>query len=929
MFEKSYEQEIREEQAREVECLGMTFPNDDARRTYFLERLREHLRDPEFRKIEGFPIGKDEDILALSDPPYYTACPNPFLAEFIENHSGSYVPIESYSRTPFAADVSEGKNDPIYNIHSYHTKVPHKAIMRYILHYTNPGDIVFDGFCGTGMTGVAAALLAKPDSPFRTTCEQEWGVDNRKGPVWGARRAILCDLAPAATFIAHNLSHPVQAGALVRACGDILDDCERELGWMYEVHGDRANSRGSMVFMIWSDTFFCPECQHDIVFWEAAVDEAVGDVQETFKCDSCKTLLSKSTLQRRMEKVESHHGLLIERIRKVPVRVGYQVNSKRGERPLSKQDLDILRRIDVLPVPVEAPNCKLDPEGEQFKRDALHLRGIGDVSDFYSKRNLIALAALWKRINNTEDAALRRGLQFVHTSIQWLTSLMYRYREGGGGGQQGKLTIPSLIREQNVFRQFRDKLRDIASGLALLGSASREEVVISTGSTTDLRAIPNNSVDYIFTDPPFGGNLYYSDLNAIWEGWLRVSTNSATEAVVHRARLRAPTTLSRYGELMRGAFETAYRILKPGRWITVEFHNSSNAVWNTIQEALTQAKFVVADVRTLDKKQGTFKQVTDKASVKQDLIITAYKPNGGLESRFGIEAGTEEGVWDFVRTHLRQLPVFVSRKDEAELIAERQDYLLFDRMVAFHVQRGVTVPLSAGEFYVGLRQRFSERDGMLFLPEQVAEYDKRRSTVEQVTQLELIPRDEDSAIRWLRQELRAKPSSLQELTPVFMKAIGGWSKFEQPLELRQILEQNFLCYEGNGDVPSQIHGYLSTNYKDARKISKGDALLIGRAKGRWYVPDPNKAGDLVKLREKSLLKEFDDYKGSKARTLKVFRIEAMRAGFKRAYDQRDYQTIIDVAARIPETVLQEDEKLLMYYDVACMRLGTKDESKLF
>jgi hypothetical protein len=103
------------------------------------------------RHIEGFPIAQDEDIIALSEPPYYTACPNPFLQEFIEKHGKPYDPAtDDYHREPFAADVSEGKNDPIYNAHSYHTKVPHKAIMRYILHYTDPGDIVYDGFCGTG-----------------------------------------------------------------------------------------------------------------------------------------------------------------------------------------------------------------------------------------------------------------------------------------------------------------------------------------------------------------------------------------------------------------------------------------------------------------------------------------------------------------------------------------------------------------------------------------------------------------------------------------------------------------------------------------------------------------------------------------------------------------------------------------------------------
>ena len=161
-----------------VECLGLTFPDDNARREHFLNILRERLKDPDFRKIEGFPIGADEDILALSDPPYYTACPNPFIADFIKLHGKPYDPSTPYSREPFAADVSEGKNDPIYNAHSYHTKVPHKAIMRYILHYTEPGNVVFDGFCGTGMTGVAAQMCSDraatpvipvPQNPSKTT----------------------------------------------------------------------------------------------------------------------------------------------------------------------------------------------------------------------------------------------------------------------------------------------------------------------------------------------------------------------------------------------------------------------------------------------------------------------------------------------------------------------------------------------------------------------------------------------------------------------------------------------------------------------------------------------------------------------------------------------------------------------------------------
>jgi hypothetical protein len=126
-----------------VECLGMTFESDEKRREYFLEKLREKLKDPEFRKIEGFPIGSDEDILALSDPPYYTACPNPFIEVFIRYYGKPFDPAtDSYRREPFAADVSEGRYSPETLCHSYHTKVPARAIVRYLLHFTNPGDIV-------------------------------------------------------------------------------------------------------------------------------------------------------------------------------------------------------------------------------------------------------------------------------------------------------------------------------------------------------------------------------------------------------------------------------------------------------------------------------------------------------------------------------------------------------------------------------------------------------------------------------------------------------------------------------------------------------------------------------------------------------------------------------------------------------------------
>jgi hypothetical protein len=286
-----------------------------------------------------------------------------------------------------------------------------------------------------------------------------------------------------------------------------------------------------------------------------------------------------------------------------------------------------------------------------------------------------------------------------------------------------------------------------------------------------------------------------------------------------------------------------------------------------------------------------------------------------------LEKGTEDGVWDFVRTHLRQLPAFVSKEGNVETIAERQPYMLFDRMVAFHVQRNVTVPLSVGDFFAGLAQRFPERDGMYFLPEQVAEYDQKRMKAREVRQLEIFVRNEKSAIQWLRQQLQDKPQTFQEMHPQFMREIGGWEKHEEPVELRELLEWNFGYYDGQGEVPSQIHRYLSTNYHDLRNLPKDAPALRAKAKDRYYVLDPTKEADVQKSREKAMLREFLEYRDSKQKKLKVFRLEVVRAGFRSAWQQNDYNAILDVAGKIPEDVLQEDPMLLMWYTNSLMRAG--------
>ena len=209
---------------------------------------------------------------------------------------------------------------------------------------------------------------------------------------------------------------------------------------------------------------------------------------------------------------------------------------------------------------------------------------------------------------------------------------------------------------------------------------------------------------------------------------------------------------------------------------------------------------------------------------------------------------------------------------------------------------------------------------MVFLPDQVTEYDKRRMQVAVAPQMELFVTDERSAIDWLSDFLKRRPSTYEDIHPEFIAQLGaGWKKHETKPELASLLEANFIQYDGTYEVPSQIHSYLSTNHKDLRSLEKNSPALVAKAKDRWYVPDPNKAQDLEKKREKALLKEFETYKAFTGRKIKESRLEVLRAGFRAAWAAKDYKTIIGIANKLPEETLQEDEKLLTLYDLALTR----------
>ncbi|HPM09242.1 MAG TPA: DNA methyltransferase [Paludibacter sp.] len=805
------------------------------------------------RNIEGFPLGKDEDILSLSDPPYYTACPNPYINEFIERYGKPYdETTDTYERTPFVSDVSEGKNDPIYNAHSYHTKVPHKAIIPFIEHYTKPGDIVFDGFCGTGMTGVAAQLTG--------------------------RKAILCDLSPAATFIAYNYNTPVDVKAFEKEAKRILDEVEKECGWMYEtVHTD-GKTRGKINYIVWSDVFKCPYCNNEYIFWDVAVNKKEGTVLDDYACPHCNAVIGKRESERAVITLfDTAINQEVTQVKQVPVLVNYSTGRGRFEKTPSKEDLDLVKRIEESTTPHWFPTNPMMCKGERWGdtwRAGVHF-GITHVHHFYTKRNLLVLAELRSRCTS-------------HQTLLWFNSQLInisklnRYRPGVSfpyNPLSGTLYIGSQVSESNVFVAYENKLKKLIQAFKDVS----ENSLIFISSSED-SSIVSASIDYIFTDPPFGSNLMYSELNFLWEAWLKVLTNNRSEAIINETQHK---DLNEYKRLMTECFKEMYRILKPNRWITVVFHNSKAAVWNAIQDSLVKAGFVVAQVTILDKKVKTFKQVTAAGAVKNDLVINAYKPKKHFEEYFLKRAG--EGLErDFVEEHLKHLPV--------EPNLERTEQMLFSKMLAHYLKHGFEIRLNAKQFYTLLRDNFKLIEGYWFTDKQVLKYEewKKKQGISKIKEIKsgyevLFINDEKSAIIWLYNFLET-PQSYSDIYTSYSKAT---SSIEDKIpELKDLLSNNFI--------------FEDKVYRRPKTEKEQEAIEEQREK------DLNKAFEQILLEAKTSGKK-----------LKEIRKEAISYGFTKAYQQMRFEDIVTVAKKLDRKILEENSEINDFVEIAQLKLGVE------
>lgn len=491
--------------------------------------------------------------------------------------------------SPSIINISAGKNTYTYDAHTYHTKVPPQGIAEIIRQYLPEGGLVLDPFAGSGMTGVAALAV---------------GYD-----------AVLNELSPAASFIANRFTSRIEPALFSASVRAVCNELKPLRDALYTTECRKCGKASEILFTVWSYRVQCYLCGHEMLLWDHCrqYGRVVREhkILSEFACPGCKKQIKKARLARTVAE---------------PVLLGYKCCSRsQVESPLTEADLKRLRDIEMKPPVAEGfyPTTTL-PDGVNLRQPKRH--GLLSIDRFYTPRNLAAMSHLWRtlhRVGNTEAAAF---LGFVFTSLYKRVTRLSEFRFWGGSGNTANFNVPFIFNEANVFVTFERKARTIQDHLETTARRYRGQCVVRTGSATDLSFLPDNSVDLVFTDPPFGANINYSEMNIIWEAWLGDFTDTSEEVIINKYQKKG---VGDYERLMRGSLSECCRVLRPGHWLILVFMNSSKKVWQALRRALIDSGFALEHIDMFDKQHGTFKQFVSENTTGCDLLLHCRKPLQG------------------------------------------------------------------------------------------------------------------------------------------------------------------------------------------------------------------------------------------------------------------------------------------------------------
>lgn len=580
----------------------------------------------------------------------------------------------------YASPLPAGRTGALYNAFSYPTKISAESVALFIACHTEPGDHVLDVFGGSGSTAIAALLCERPTDRMLSLA-----AERGMNPRWGARKVTVYELSEIGTLLSRVMTSAPEPKVFEAAASRLVNAASAAEPGLYGAK-DPDGQPGTIRQIIWSDVVQCPKCGAQTTHADTLVRYAPLRFDDRFTC-ACGHESSPDKWDRVIEDVtDPWTGEELRRRRRMPWKVYGTSSSGNWSRPAIDEDSVAEAEAIGRDLPCGAPLVPL--HWGDLHRSGYH-QGMTHLHHLYTARNFRALATMWRLIDD-EPEELREALRLLvlsynasHSTLMTRVVLKKNSKDFVvTGAQSGVMYVSGLPVEKNVFTGVKRKTKTFVAAFELLHGLSGEATIV-TGSSADLH-LADESIDYVFTDPPFGGYIPYAEINQLNELWLGQTTKTEDEAIISPSQGKG---VNEYQALLTSVFSEVARVMKPSADATLVFHSSQASVWQALTASLSDAGLGVTAASILDKTQASFKQVNGHVAVSGDPLLRVRKLEVGTSLRV---TGTMQDLAMVERNSARGVPA-----------TPRERQHRYSELVGTALVNGVPITMDARAVYQG------------------------------------------------------------------------------------------------------------------------------------------------------------------------------------------------------------------------------------
>lgn len=505
-------------------------------------------------------------------------------------------------------------------MHKYFARRPYNVFSNLVSHYTDPGDVILDIFCGGGVTIFEGCKLK--------------------------RNVIGVDINPLAAFITKMQMFNDDIKELRRILDSFIDKNVSKFANLYDVEFD--DDKGNCKWVEWTYVVECPDCKSKI-----ALTDSNKIKNGVYKCPNSECKNHTQGIAR----TKCHNK------GSIPIRVNY-VSYLDGKKKVKNLTASESKKIMQLEASLKEklsgcafPSFEFPLNWDRQKEDKLFEKGIIRYNDLFSERNLYILSQTFTAIlqKKAKNDPFTDYLYFLFSSVIRYANKMSKVTENWENGNpvcmdKHAYYLPNTFIENNVVDLFYTRLKAVFAGCEYsacnLPNNCAETCDFSFNKDSckywvingDSAQLPlaNESVDIIITDPPYGSNVQYAELSVVWNAWFQLYQNKDNyiykdkEAVSNRKQgFEGSKTEKDYERLLTDIYTEAYRVLKPDSYMVFTFNNKNLNVWLAMLKAVAQSGFILPDNGVLFQDYiGPYKNTSHlkyAGNVQGDFIYSFMK----------------------------------------------------------------------------------------------------------------------------------------------------------------------------------------------------------------------------------------------------------------------------------------------------------------